>query len=118
MDPAKISGTDILIKIIRPLAEGGDLKGAGLAQRVCSGVFRLGLATGLVPADPAAGLPELAHQTITGRLTPVIDPMVQAADSAQRGHPIEARPHHYAVKRNPRLAGLTYDPSRPGSKGE
>jgi hypothetical protein len=47
-------------------------------------------------------------------MTPVIDPMAQGAASPPHGQAIEARPHHYAVKRNPKLAGLIYDPSHPG----
>lgn len=114
MEPARITSTDILIKVIRPLAEAGDLDGAARARRVCGEIFRFGQATGLAACDPAASLPELIHRTVTGRITPVIDPMAPTAAGLPQGHTIEARPHHYLVKRNPRLAGLNYDPSHPG----
>jgi hypothetical protein len=117
MAPAKITSSDILLKIIRPLVEAGDIEGAKRAGRLCQSLFLFGEAAGLVFGNPADGLPEPQGSAITCRITPVIDPS-QASPCAPQGQPPEAKPHHYHVKRNPMLAGLPFDPSRQGAGGE
>ena len=126
LELGKISATDILVKVIRPLVDALDLEGASRARGVCARLFRLGEAAGAVSGNPASLLPEKIHPDAARRLSPVIDPAQASFEAAHErpfhahspgGHAIEARPHHYAVKRNPLLAGLSYDPSHPGGLG-
>ncbi|MDR1658494.1 MAG: Arm DNA-binding domain-containing protein [Deltaproteobacteria bacterium] len=112
----KLSGTDIIIEVLAPLLEGGDIEGAQRAKRLLRQIFRFGFKKALVKSDPTVGLPESVYRTVTGQATPNIDPDDPVQLPLFVGQEIEAKPGHYNVKRNPLLIGLPFDPSQPGQK--
>jgi hypothetical protein len=110
---SKLSATDILLKVIRPLTDRGDLEGAQRVKRLLGRLFRFGVKDGLVSCDPTRNLPEISHQFIPGRATLNIDPMLPSPMNVTSGHDLEAKPTRFSVKRNPHLNGLMFDPSHP-----
>jgi hypothetical protein len=116
LEAARVSGADILERIVRPLQKSGGQEAAERARILCGRIFGFGLAAGLLRSDPLAGEPEFELPDTTGRAAPNNDPLLWAAAGPPAGHLIGSRPLHYAVKRNPRLVGLAYDPSLPSSR--
>jgi hypothetical protein len=107
-----ISPSTIVLELLKPLRDRGDLESANSSLKVCRMIFRLGLTQGLVTVDPTLSLPEYHAEPVTCQIVPNIDPNVDSTTEAtgQVSHRMEfhqgesrsmIKSHHYQVKRNP-----------------